>query len=88
MTRIQDEWGEKDIYPDDFRFDKKLLSKFSHSGILMHPMPKREEMDPALDFIKGDKRLVYWRQQRNGMWVRAAPFSYLFGKGQQLEVLN
>ena len=54
----------------------------------MHPMPKREEMDPALDFIKGDQRLVYWRQQRNGMWVRAALFSYLFGKGQQLEVLN
>ena len=88
MTRIQDEWGDKAIYPADFRFSKGFLKKLSLNSILMHPMPKREEMDPALDFIKGDQRLVYWRQQRNGMWVRAALFSYLFDKGKQLEVLN
>ncbi len=88
MTRIQDEWGKKGVYPEEFCFKKRLLDKFSPDGILMHPMPKREEMDPALDFIKGDKRLVYWRQQRNGMWVRAALFAYLFNRGNQLENLN
>ena len=88
MTRIQDEWGAKRSYPKDYCFDKNLLKKLSTDGILMHPMPKREEMDPSLDFLKGDKRLVYWRQQRNGMWVRAALFSYLFGKSDQLANLN
>jgi aspartate carbamoyltransferase catalytic subunit len=88
MTRIQNEWGNKGSYPEDFRFKKNYLNKLSADSILMHPMPKKEEMDPALDFIKGDKRLVYWRQQRNGMWVRAALFSYLFGKSNQLENIN
>jgi aspartate carbamoyltransferase catalytic subunit len=35
----------------------------------MHPFPRRNEIDPAVD---RDPRAVYWRQMRNGMWIRSA----------------
>jgi aspartate carbamoyltransferase catalytic subunit len=27
---------------------------------------------------------VYWRQERNGMWIRAALISYIFGVDEQI----
>ena len=62
------------------------LYKMSSESILMHPMPKREEIDPRIDFLSRDPRVMYWRQQRNGMWVRAAIFAHLFKKSDS--VLN
>ena len=35
----------------------------------MHPLPRRQELDPACD---KDPRVMIWRQERNGMWVRTA----------------
>ena len=88
MTRIQDEWGGNGEYPEAFRFKYSDLDNLRDDAILMHPMPKREEIDPRIDFLKGDNRIMYWRQQRNGMWVRAALFAYLFGKTSSIENLN
>ena len=42
---------------------------------LMHPLPKINEIDPTLD---KDPRVVYWRQERNGMWIRAALIARIF----------
>ena len=38
-------------------------------AIVMHPLPRGPELDPRVD---EDPRATYWRQERNGMWVRAA----------------
>jgi aspartate carbamoyltransferase catalytic subunit len=35
----------------------------------MHPLPRREEIDPLVDT---DPRAAYFRQARNGLWVRMA----------------
>ena len=39
-------------------------------------LPKAPAIDPAVD---EDERAVYWRQERNGMWARAALISHIFG---------
>ena len=30
--------------------------------------------------VDDDPRAVYWRQMRNGMWIRAALIASIFGK--------
>ena len=42
----------------------------------LHPFPRRREIDPEVDH---DPRAVYWRQMRNGMWIRAALIASVFG---------
>ena len=86
MTRIQDEHGGESDVKSDYLFGLDDLHKMRKSSILMHPMPKREEIDPRIDFLHRDPRIMYWRQQRNGMWVRAAIFAHLFDKTEA--VLN
>ena len=49
----------------------------------MHPFPRRDEIDVAID---SDPRAMYWRQERNGMWIRAALIAYIFNVHE--EILN
>ncbi len=42
----------------------------------MHPLPRGPEIDPAVDH---DPRAMYWRQERNGMWMRVAVLIKIFG---------
>ncbi len=80
MTRIQDEYdinGEsKDIDYSKFHLTKKHLKLLKKNAIIMHPLPRRQEIEVAVD---SDPRAKYWRQERNGMWIRAALIAYLFG---------
>ncbi len=84
VTRIQDEHGGTSSYPKDFIFTKEMLESMREGAILMHPLPKREEIEPELDDLKKDKRIMYWRQARNGMWVRVALLAYLFGRDTEI----
>ena len=45
------------------------LARMKRDAIVMHPLPRGPELDPRVD---EDPRAMYWRQERNGMWVRAA----------------
>ncbi|MBI4152121.1 hypothetical protein HY495_00285 [Candidatus Woesearchaeota archaeon] len=86
MTRLQDEYGagsQSEKYPADLVFTKDHLRMMSETSILMHPMPKREEIEPCLDYID-DKRIMLWRAQRNGMWTRAGTMAYVFGVDEQI----
>ena len=85
MTRVQGEWdkkggstGEKSAPDPRFVFRKEFLSKMKKTACLMHPLPKISEIDVELDYID-DPRIVYWRQERNGMWARAALIATIFG---------
>ncbi len=49
----------------------------------MHPLPRRDELDPAID---ADPRAKYWRQERNGMWVRVAILTMLFGIDDRVQL--
>ncbi|MCG2726620.1 MAG: aspartate carbamoyltransferase [Elusimicrobia bacterium] len=81
MTRIQDEHdnisGEsKKVDYSPFYFKEEHLKIIKPSCILLHPLPRRFEIDAQAD---KDERAVYWRQERNGMWIRAALMAYIFG---------
>ncbi len=73
MTRIQDEHdvsGESKNYDySNYRIGPENLSALKEDAIIMHPLPRRNEIDPIVD---NDPRAKYWRQERNGMWIRAA----------------
>jgi len=79
MTRIQDEYDinneSKDIDYTKFHFTKEHLKYIKKSTIIMHPLPRRQELDTAID---NDPRAMYWRQERNGMWIRAAVIAHIF----------
>ena len=80
MTRIQDEHdttaGESSK-TDLSRFKLRVsdMAKVKPNAIIMHPFPRRDEIDVAID---SDPRAMYWRQERNGMWTRAALIAYIF----------
>lgn len=77
MTRIQNEHGGEQTVNTKYCFTYDMLTMMRENAILMHPMPKREEIDPKLDY-SDDKRIMFWREQRNGMWTRVALLAYLF----------
>ncbi|MCB9679618.1 MAG: aspartate carbamoyltransferase [Alphaproteobacteria bacterium] len=83
MTRIQDEHdagkqkGVHEKAEDRFRFTLDHLDAMKPHAALLHPLPKRDEIDPAVDDVE-DRRVAYWRQERNGMWMRVAILAHLF----------
>ncbi len=81
MTRIQDEWdttqGESaQIDISNFKFGLKELAILQPHAIIMHPLPRRDEIAKEVD---SDPRAMYWRQMRNGMWIRTALIAVTFG---------
>jgi carbamoyl-phosphate synthase/aspartate carbamoyltransferase len=49
--------------------DKNFLSKTKKNCIIMHPLPRNEEIDPAID---NDPRCKYFEQMENGVAIRMA----------------
>lgn len=79
MTRIQDEHdvnNESKSFYEEFSFKREHLKILSPTSVIMHPLPRRGEIDVEVD---KDPRARYWRQERNGMWVRASLFTIIFG---------
>ncbi len=81
MTRIQDEWDEAKgesakIDTSRFKFGEEELALLGKDSIIMHPLPRRDEIATCCDH---DPRAMYWRQMRNGMWIRAALIASVFG---------
>ena len=81
MTRIQDEWdtakGESaKIDTSRFKFGLDELRLLPQRAVIMHPLPRRDEISTAVD---SDPRAMYWRQMRNGMWIRTALIAMTFG---------
>jgi len=79
MTRMQDEWdlnGEsKSIAYDRYAINYEMAREFKPNLVIMHPLPRRHELDPRLDALPQAR---YWQQVRNGMWMRAAIIASLF----------
>jgi aspartate carbamoyltransferase catalytic subunit len=86
MTRIQDEWDteareSRKLDIQRFFFAERHLALLKPDAVIMHPFPRRQEISTGVDH---DPRAVYWRQMRNGMWIRAALMAWLFRKEQQV----
>jgi len=85
MTRIQDEYdtkdGESQKSYDGFKLTKGNIKLMKPNSIIMHPLPRRDEVAVEID---EDPRAMYWRQCRNGMWTRVALIAYLFEKDEEI----
>lgn len=73
MTRVQRErfFNEEDYMrlKDYYILDKKKLKKAKKDLIIMHPLPRVNEINPDVDV---DKRAVYFEQAYNGVYIRMA----------------
>ncbi len=73
MTRIQRErFASEEEYlaqKDTYILDKKKLSKARADMIVMHPMPRVDEIAVEVD---NDSRAIYFKQAKYGMYVRMA----------------
>ncbi|KAL4419110.1 hypothetical protein ABPG77_004431 [Micractinium sp. CCAP 211/92] len=74
QTRIQKERFQD--RPDDYEKAKgkyiintETMKQLKQDAIVMHPLPRVDEIDPAVD---SDPRAAYFRQARNGLYVRMA----------------
>jgi aspartate carbamoyltransferase catalytic subunit len=52
-----------------YRIDERSMGLMRKYAILMHPLPRVDEISPEVDT---DPRSAYFRQARNGLHVRMA----------------
>ncbi len=70
-TRVQkerfDDLAEYESVKDTYVINNDLLAKAKESTIVMHPLPRNDEIDPEVDF--DSRRAAYFRQMRYGLFV-------------------
>ena len=73
MTRVQKErfGADMDAYAAArvYAFTAEMLPALPAHARLLHPLPRVDELDPAVD---ADPRAAYFRQAANGMYLRMA----------------
>ncbi len=80
MTRLQRERFEGttkyEKYQGVYVLDKKLMKKAPEDMLVLHPLPRVDEIAPEID---ADPRAVYFEQARGGVPVRMALIALLLG---------
>lgn len=73
MTRVQRErfasLEEARRFRGSYLLNGEVLNEASDDLIVLHPLPRVDEIDPEVD---SDKRTLYFEQARNGMYMRMA----------------
>ncbi len=81
VTRVQKErftdLAEYDTVKDRYVVDPELMIRAQERMIVMHPLPRVTEISYAVD---SDPRAAYFRQMRNGMYIRMALLAAVLGK--------
>ncbi len=83
MTRIQKERISAEDYErarGRYVIDEKNLPLLKQSARIMHPLPNVEEIKLSLGVEQSDRRVAYFRQAENGLWIRMALLLKLLGK--------
>ena len=77
-TRIQkeriDNPAKYEQIGDSYHVTKETLSKMKQDAIVMHPLPRVDEITTDVD---SDPRAAYFRQAENGLYIRMALFDML-----------
>ncbi|KAI0132178.1 hypothetical protein BJ170DRAFT_234109 [Xylariales sp. AK1849] len=72
-TRVQKERfpssEEYEAVKDTYRIDNKTLKHAKSTMVVLHPLPRNEEVAEEVDF---DQRAAYFRQMRYGLYCRMA----------------
>ena len=58
-----------------FRIDSTVLRRMKPDAMILHPLPRTVELDKTVD---DDPRALYFRQSRNGLFVRMALLTMLW----------
>lgn len=79
QTRIPKEYLGHDYkkYLGKYILDKNSLKKIKKSAIILHPLPRVNEIAKEVD---NDPRAIYFEQAKNGLYIRMALLLYLFDK--------
>ncbi len=81
MTRIQKErfsdLSDYEKVKGSFIIDQALLDRLKKKVTILHPLPRVDEIHPGVDSYPG---AAYFRQVRNGIFVRMALLAMIFGK--------
>jgi aspartate carbamoyltransferase len=81
MTRIQKErfadLSEYERVKGSYIINEEFLKKLKKKITILHPLPRVDEISPEVDAYPG---AAYFRQVRNGVFVRMALLSMIFGK--------
>jgi aspartate carbamoyltransferase len=91
MTRIQkehnlaaDETAFAAIDFDRYKLSRALVSRMKSYAPILHPFPRDQHFGEIPPEIDDDPRAMYFRQARNGMWVRAALLAHVFNADHQI----
>ncbi|MFH1601338.1 MAG: aspartate carbamoyltransferase [Candidatus Shapirobacteria bacterium] len=80
VTRVQKEWfTNEEAYRQAVRgyeVNRETLGSAKPKMIVMHPLPRVEEIDKKID---NDPRIAYFRQMRNGLYTRMALLAAIQG---------
>ncbi|QDU88466.1 Aspartate carbamoyltransferase catalytic chain [Pirellulimonas nuda] len=86
MTRVQKEHNEpgdaESLAAIDFsqyRLSMALVSRMKRYAPILHPFPRDQHFGEIPHEIDNDPRAMYFRQARNGMWIRAALLAHVLG---------
>lgn len=91
MTRIQREHNSEsteselqqlDLEP--FRLTLDRVHRMKTYAPILHPFPRDSVIGEIPAEVDGDPRAMYFRQARNGMWIRAALLVHLFDVADRL----
>jgi aspartate carbamoyltransferase catalytic subunit len=81
QTRIQaerfDSAEEYERYRGVYVVTVDVMGHLPGHAIVMHPLPRVGEIDPLVD---ADPRAAYFRQARNGLWVRMAVLDWAMAR--------
>jgi aspartate carbamoyltransferase len=85
MTRIQKEHNAPADAESMSRIDfsqycltRELVSRMKLYAPILHPFPRDQYFGEIPPEIDDDPRAMYFRQARNGMWIRAALLAHIF----------
>lgn len=81
VTRVQKErftdLAQYESVKDYYRISTELMEQAKPTTVVMHPLPRVNEIDVRLD---SDPRAAYFRQVKNGMYIRMAILAAVLGK--------
>jgi len=67
--RFQDRPEDYDKAKGKYIVDTEVMELLPNDAVVMHPLPRVDEIDPRVD---SDPRAAYFRQAKNGLFVRMA----------------
>ena len=81
VTRVQkerfDDMAQYERLKDHYVVDEETMQLAKERMIVMHPLPRVSEISYGVD---DDPRAAYFRQMRNGMYIRMALLAAVLGK--------